>query len=292
MKALNPEDGMLRTWSDVRVGLIGWTMSLAIGMVLIASVVENVSAAEPESESVNFDIPAQPLSKALTQFADQAEFRLLYSTDMTEGRSTSGVSGRHLPEDALQQLLSGTGLTYRKTEPGTITLEPGGAGGVVPTIPPPAPSSGSGSKERPVKVEEVVVKDVNQRETQELDNLPPEYAGGDVARGGRVGILGNRDIMDTPLTQMNYTSKLIQDQQARFLTDVLRNDPSVQINQGVSSGFMVFNIRGFFIRAGDNSFNGFLGIGPGFNGTMMTESIERVEVLRGPSALLNGAAPG
>lgn len=182
MKALNPEDGMLRTWSDVRVGLIGWTMSLAIGMVLMASAAENVNAAEPESESVNFDIPAQPLSKALIQFADQAEFRLLYSTDMTEGRSTSGVSGRHLPEDALQQLLSGTGLTYRKTEPGTITLEPGDTGGVVPLVPPPtstsALSSGSGSKQKPVKVDEVVVKDVKQRATQELDNLPPEYPGG------------------------------------------------------------------------------------------------------------------
>jgi len=97
--------------------------------------------------------------------------------------------------------------------------------------------------------------------------------------------------MDTPFSQMNYTSKLIEDQQTRYLTEVLRNDPSVQISSSTASGFTNFSIRGFTVAPHDTLFNGFA-ISSAVNGTVMTESIERVEVLRGPNALLNGAAPG
>ncbi len=35
--------------------------------------------------------------------------------------------------------------------------------------------------------------------------VQPPYAGGQVARGGRVGIFGSQDIMDTPFSITNYT---------------------------------------------------------------------------------------
>src|ERR1700760_700103 len=47
------------------------------------------------------------------------------------------------------------------------------------------------------------------------DGLTKAYAGGQVARGGRLGLLGNVDMMDTPFNTMNFTQQLIQDQQAR-----------------------------------------------------------------------------
>ncbi|WP_376779780.1 TonB-dependent receptor plug domain-containing protein, partial [Stutzerimonas nitrititolerans] len=62
--------------------------------------------------------------------------------------------------------------------------------------------------------------------------LTESYAGDQVARGGRVGILGNQDYMDTPFTSTAYTSKLIQDQQARSVSDIVQNDPSVRVARG------------------------------------------------------------
>ncbi|MGP1615979.1 MAG: TonB-dependent siderophore receptor, partial [Pollutimonas bauzanensis] len=47
------------------------------------------------------------------------------------------------------------------------------------------------------------------------DGLAKPYAGGQVARGGRVGLLGTRDNMDTPFSISSYTNELIQDRQAR-----------------------------------------------------------------------------
>ncbi|MGE3976679.1 MAG: TonB-dependent siderophore receptor [Nitrospira sp.] len=248
-----------------------------------------------QADQQDFAIPAQPLGQALTQFGIQTNYRVLYNADVTEGRSTGGVSGRYSAEEALSRLLEGTGVTHTKTNPKEITLrtmEPSGAAGaIVPGAAAGAAAANGPKDEEPLETREVIVKGVKPRKTAELNNLPPEYPGGQVARGGRVGMLGNRDIMDTPLTQMNYTSKLIEDQQARFLTDVLQNDPSVQLTQPASVGFQQFNIRGFGISPNAQFFNGFLGITPSAAGTMMTESIERVEVLRGPSALLNGATP-
>lgn len=46
------------------------------------------------------------------------------------------------------------------------------------------------------------------------DALPRPYAGGQVARGGRLGLLGNTDVMKAPFSISSYTSQMIQDQQA------------------------------------------------------------------------------
>ncbi|HSV60375.1 MAG TPA: hypothetical protein VLJ19_15885 [Variovorax sp.] len=60
------------------------------------------------------------------------------------------------------------------------------------------------------------------------EGLTKPYAGGQVARGGRVGILGNQDMMSTPFSTTSYTNELIQDQQAQSVADVLLNAASVR----------------------------------------------------------------
>jgi len=116
------------------------------------------------------------------------------------------------------------------------------------------------------------------------------YAGGQVARGGRVGLLGSQDMMDTPLTITNYTSKLIQDQQAASLADVLQNDPAVRVTRGFGNFQQAYMVRGLVVYSDDISYNGLYGLLP--RQYLAAELVERVEVLRGASAFLNGAAPG
>lgn len=122
------------------------------------------------------------------------------------------------------------------------------------------------------------------------EGLVPEFEGGQVARGGRVGILGNKDYMDTPFTSTNYTSQLIEDQQARSVADVLQNDPSVRIARGFGNFQELYVVRGFPLYSDDISYNGLYGLLP--RQYVASEFIERVEVFRGASAFLNGAAPG
>ena len=120
--------------------------------------------------------------------------------------------------------------------------------------------------------------------------LKAPYAGGQVARGGRVGLLGSQDLMDTPLTITNYTSKLIQDQQSASLADVLQNDPAVRVTRGFGNFQQAYMVRGLVVYSDDISYNGLYGLLP--RQYLAAQLVERVEVLRGASAFLNGAAPG
>lgn len=125
--------------------------------------------------------------------------------------------------------------------------------------------------------------------TGEIGNLPPAYAGGEVARGARLGMLGNRDFMDTPFNVTSYTSALIENQQARTLQQVLENDPSVRMATSAGHIRENFRIRGFPVLGSELALNGMYGLAP--DGHVPTEFLERVEVLKGPGALLNGMAP-
>jgi iron complex outermembrane receptor protein len=119
--------------------------------------------------------------------------------------------------------------------------------------------------------------------------LPPVYAGGQVARGGQLGVLGNQDIMDVPFSMSSYTEKLIRDQQAETVGDVLLNDSSVRQASGYANQAQVFVIRGLPLNGDDISYNGLYGILP--RQIMSTDALERVEVFKGPNAFINGVTP-
>ena len=120
--------------------------------------------------------------------------------------------------------------------------------------------------------------------------LPKDYAGGQVARGGRIGLLGNVDMMDTPFNTTNYTQALIQDQQARSVADVVQNDPSVRVARGFGNYQELYVIRGFAVNSDDIAYNGLYGLLP--RQFVASELLERVEVFRGANSFVNGAAPG
>ncbi|MHC2420060.1 iron complex outermembrane receptor protein, partial [Sinorhizobium meliloti] len=128
--------------------------------------------------------------------------------------------------------------------------------------------------------------------TGTIGTEPEAYAGGQVARGGRVGLLGNRDFMDTPFNITSYTAETIDNQGAKTVADVLANDPSVRSTHALGGMLDSFYIRGFPINEGnfgEVAFDGVYGVAPTYR--LFTDYIERVEVLKGPTALLYGVSP-
>ncbi|QWA10897.1 TonB-dependent siderophore receptor [Sodalis ligni] len=122
------------------------------------------------------------------------------------------------------------------------------------------------------------------------DQLVPAFLDGPIANGGRVGFLGQQDANNVPFSVVGFTSKLMQDQQTRSISDVLRNDASVQTAYGYGSTQEIFNIRGFKLASEDISYGGLYGVLP--RQFVATEIAERVELLKGASAFLNGVPPG
>ena len=118
----------------------------------------------------------------------------------------------------------------------------------------------------------------------------PAYAGGQVATGGRVGMFGSQDVMDTPFAFTSYTEELARNQQARSVGDVLQNDPVVRVTKGFGNFQELYVVRGFPVYSDDMTWNGLYGVLP--RQFVASELVERVEVFHGPTAFLNGAAPG
>lgn len=150
----------------------------------------------------------------------------------------------------------------------------------------PAPASAVHAAETSAAQQEYVLEGVAVTANRERPaDLPPAYAGGQVARGGRLGVLGNRDFMDTPFNVTSYTAELMENQQAANIAEVVANHPSVRLTSSGSYN-QFWNIRGFSVTA--VSFNGLYNVSPHW--LSGSDFVERVEVLTGPSALLNGVA--
>ncbi|MCR4541327.1 TonB-dependent siderophore receptor [Pseudomonas sp. 18.1.10] len=122
--------------------------------------------------------------------------------------------------------------------------------------------------------------------------LPEVLAGGQVARGARLGMLGNKDVMDTPFSVTSYTAKTLADLQTVTVADALERDSSVR-STGQSGGIVdSFFVRGFAIgegNLGELAFDGVYGVAPNYRA--FTEYAERIEVLKGPGALVYGISP-
>lgn len=113
--------------------------------------------------------------------------------------------------------------------------------------------------------------------------------GGQVAKAAKLGLLGSTDVMDAPFNITAYTAKTIEDQQSRTVAEVLENDPSVRTTNSDGHAIENFQIRGFSVESTEVAYGGLYGLAS--FGHVPTEFLERVEVLKGPGALLSGMAP-
>lgn len=221
-------------------------------------------ADEPARRS--YQVPAASLGAALTQFADQAGVSLSLDPALVNGRQSNGLSGRYSVDEGFTQLLRGSGLQLLPVGEGAFTLMP-------------APQAGGALEIAPTSI---VGGLAAGNETQ-------PYAGGQVARQGSQGLLGTRDFMETPFSITSYTSELVKNQQARTLGELIASDPSVRATNPAGGRFEQFTIRGFSLFNSDVAYNGLYGILPTYSIDM--EMADRVDIIKGPSQLINGISP-
>jgi len=72
-------------------------------------------------------IPAQRLGSALQMLAKERNVQVVYRSELVRDQRTSGAAGDLTFDEALTQLLSGTGLTYRYLDDKAITIIPVGS---------------------------------------------------------------------------------------------------------------------------------------------------------------------
>ncbi|ENU60554.1 Ferrichrome-iron receptor [Acinetobacter guillouiae MSP4-18] len=152
----------------------------------------------------------------------------------------------------------------------------------------------------PISTIHAQTPDLPSSEREELQNLPTIHVqavneknsvlAGQISSQNKLGFLGEKGFLETPFNSIGYTDQYIENQQAKDITDVIaKTDPSVFTN-GASGGWSEnYYIRGFASSTSDMSMNGMFGITPFYRTS--PEMFERIEVLKGPTALLNGMPP-
>ncbi|WNF53666.1 TonB-dependent receptor [Pseudomonas sp. SG20052] len=212
----------------------------------------------------SYQVPAGSLGAALTRFAGLAGVNLSVDPALVSGRNSPGLSGEFAVEEGFARLLQGSGLQ----------LQPVGEQAYILTSAP----EGSG---------------LQLGATSILGSIDPvggdPYAGGQVARRGSQGLLGSKDFMETPFSMTTYTSEVVKNQQARTLGDLIANDPSVRATNPAGGRYEQFTIRGLSLFNSDVAYNGLYGVLPTY--TIDMEMADRVDVIKGPSQLINGISP-
>ncbi|POF42281.1 TonB-dependent siderophore receptor [Pseudomonas laurylsulfativorans] len=212
----------------------------------------------------SYQVPAGSLGAALTRFAGLAGVNLSVDPALVSGRTSPGLSGDFAVEEGFAQLLQGSGLQ----------LQPVGEQAYMLT---PAPTGST-----------LQLGATSIYATADTAHGDP-YVGGQVARRGSQGLLGSKDFMETPFSETTYTSELVKNLQARTLGDLVASDPSVRATNPAGGRYEQFTIRGLSLFNSDVSYNGLYGILPTY--TIDMEMADRVDILKGPSQLINGISP-
>lgn len=223
-----------------------------------------------------FDIAAQPLNRALIEFATQAGVSVNADPELLAGRQSMGVTGPYTNEAALAQLLKGTGLQLQPAGANTFTIQP------EPTPPPPVGMPRS-SGEKPVKLPEVLVKDVHQRDDGK------DY----VAEEANTATRTDTPLIQVPQSVEVVTQKVIQDQRGIRVEQALRNVSGVALGDVGQTGLAadVAFCRGF--RCG--YFKNYLRNEDANQALAYRDiaNMQRIEVLKGPASVLYGRSePG
>ncbi|MDE1167819.1 MAG: TonB-dependent receptor [Pseudomonas sp.] len=239
-------------------------LHLGLLMSLSASPLFMSASWAEEGARRTYQVPAGSLGAALTRFAGLAGVSLSVDPALVSGRNSAGLTGEYGVQEGFARLLQGSGLQLQPVGEQAFTLTP-------------VPDASS------LQLPATSIMGATAADTD------PVYAGGQVARAGSQGMLGEQDFMDSPFSVTSYTQQALKNQQARTLGDAVAADPSVRTTNPASGRFEQFTVRGFSLFNSDVSYGGLYGILPTYAIDM--EIAERVDILKGPSAVLSGIAP-
>lgn len=222
----------------------------------------------------DFDIPAQPVADALIQFGRQSGLQATSDVNVVQDLRSTAVKGSITWQQALNALLTGTGLTYRLN--GTMVS--------VERLPPGAGANGAINL-APVQVEG-------------QDNAETFYGPGIgyVAHQSATATKTDTPLIEVPQAVSVVTRQQMDDQNVQSVAQALRYSSGVVPEQRGSNTDSLEYIysRGFQI---EEYMNGLRLPGVSYAGYNITSFdpylLDRIELLHGPASVLYGqASPG
>ncbi|UVL68774.1 TonB-dependent siderophore receptor [Pseudomonas sp. B21-031] len=239
--------------------------SIVLSAPLAAAMIAPPAMAQTRVEAA-FDIPAGPLGAALTQFAEAAGVTVSFEPSYVQSLKSPGLHGRYSAEAGLRQLLAGSQLQVLRQANGSYSLLP-------------------------------MVGDAS---TLQLDSTSITGTSVESAYGPVTGYVATRSATgtktDTPILEIPQainvvTADQVQAQGARNLTQALRYTPGLATGGFTDRNSIADEItsRGFaptplYLDGAYLPYAGSLGGAPQID----PYTLERIEVLKGPSSVLYG----
>ncbi|MDP9835487.1 iron complex outermembrane receptor protein [Neorhizobium huautlense] len=250
---------MLRKIGSRMVGIgLGWTLLTTTSLVAFAMAAQ----AQETARIRNFSIPTQNIAAALVRYSSITGINVVYDGSLPAGARSSAVSGRLSDQQALDQLLVDSGLTYRFGANDTVTIIA------------PGKTSGGVAADGTTMLGTITVEGESGRSYGAVDSS--------------VGTRTDTPLRDVPQSIQVVKRSVITDQQATTLTQALQNVSNVQQSNTGANRAETFITRGFSsgTYAIDGSVLNATGSRPEVNPDLA--GVERVEVLKGPASVLYG----
>ena len=244
---------------------------------LAALATSPVALAQSASQQAvrGYDIPAGPLSSALSRFAGEAGVMLSVDGRLLEGRQSSGLQGQYGIEDGFAALLQGSGLQAVRDEQGTYSLA----------------SSPSRDQAEAVELKPMVV------EGFALGNALGEMEGYNATHSS-VATKTSMPLAETSQTVSVVTRQQIEDQGSRSIAQAVRYTPGLMSTPyGATTRYDYVAMRGITDGSVDNLYldgQKLLGDSGTYSSLQVDPYfIERIDILKGPSSVLYGRSlPG
>ncbi|UPG90367.1 TonB-dependent receptor [Luteibacter aegosomaticola] len=247
-------------------------LALALALALHPAMAGEGSPAGEGSSVLPFAIAPQPMATALLAWGKQSRVQVLTASGAIANWRSGGASGLLTPDAALDELLEGTDLERESYDAHTVVVrqkqQPNNA------VPAPADAATAFDPHAVTPLATVDVRGILADDGFKADT-------------SRTATRTETNLSDVPQSISVVTREVIASQQAVSIGDVARYVAGVQYVDGYG-GSPLFLIRGF--DAGNGMTDGMP------NGIARTDDlppligIERVEVLRGPEAILGDAS--
>lgn len=239
------------------------------GLLLIALATAPAYSAEKSASAATYQIRAQTLDKALVDFSLKSGVQVVADGKLTSGVKSADVSGRYSPEQALQKMLAGTGLTVQSSENGTVTLQ-------------------KASTLSPQSSAATTLPTVTVTDTADFggaDSGSKNYA----VYSSKSATRTDTPLMQTPQSIQVINRSVIDDQQNITVSESLRNVSGViPTNPMFTPAVDATRIRGF---ASEQLLDGFTQYyAPGDRES--TINVQRIEVLKGSNGILYSGGSG
>jgi outer membrane receptor protein involved in Fe transport len=238
-------------------------VAAGIGMAAMVLLCQSVSQAAELPNEQEYDVPAGLLSAALIEIGRVSGAIVSFRPELVSTRSTGPIQGRFSLREALEQALLDTDLSVDIKADGTVTVQP----------PAPAPSPSP-----PATGESVTLPTVQVRASADTGLL-----GVSASTATRTETV----LSALPLAVSVVTREALDLQNAQTSADGLLYVPGVtgQIKDVTSDMVPSLTIRGFpalHLISGMRTLRDEL--------PLDSETLERIEVLKGPSGVMGGAA--